>query len=69
MIEILEGHKNTALTFAWGPIDQTADFYHRNADGAVTVARGGDARKGKQSPKRTRTTNLSLNPISRVANP
>jgi hypothetical protein len=31
MIEILEGHKNTALTFAWGPIDQTADFYHRNA--------------------------------------
>jgi hypothetical protein len=43
----LEAHKITALTFAWGPIGQTPDFYPRNAHGAVTVARGGDARKGK----------------------
>jgi len=27
------------------------DFYPRNAHSAVTVARGGDARKGKQSRK------------------
>ena len=35
----LEAHKITALTFAWGPIGQTPDFYPRNAHGAVTVVR------------------------------
>ena len=65
----LEAHKITALTFAWGPIGQISDFYPRNAHGAVTVARKGDARKGSSLPKRTRIANVSLNPIPPIANP
>ena len=29
--------------------EEQADFYDRNADGPVTVARGADARKGQKS--------------------
>jgi hypothetical protein len=30
---------------------EEADFYRRNANGPVTVARGSDVRKGQKSPK------------------
>ena len=30
--------------------EEEADFYRRNANGPVTVARGADGRKGQKSP-------------------
>jgi len=60
----LEAHKITALTFAWGPIGQISDFYPRNAHGAVTVAREGDARKGKQSSKADKDRKCIVEPHS-----
>jgi hypothetical protein len=61
----LEAHKITALTFAWGPIGQTPDFYPRNAHCPLLLRVEVTPVKGSS----LRTANLSLNPISPIANP
>jgi len=61
----LEAYKITALTFAWGPIGQTLTSIPAMPtvlSVTATVARGGDARKGKQSPKADRDRKFIIEP-------